>query len=316
LGRFIKTSRAMKSFLISGVSGFLGVKLAKFLLLHNHRVIGLARQKNNSILLDLKSNPNFVYFDGGIKENNLKRLNPFDIDGVYHLASQIPNDDNISYSRFYESNVNTTLLLIRYFQNRSISFFVYTSTNSVFGDPIEGVIDEKSIPTPLNYYALTKYIGEKIINIERHKLKAKHIVIRLCSLFGLHDTYGFINTITSAIGRNQSLELFSQGDVYKTFLNADDAVKLLGNIIDKYTDLESFEIFQIAGEKSLRAIDIAQFVKKQLKSSSSILLSDKKSRYDWNIFVDINKAKRKLDFQPMTMEESITNYLNQKRDEV
>jgi nucleoside-diphosphate-sugar epimerase len=316
LGGFPRRDLRMKIFLITGVTGFLGSKLARFLIEKNHQVIGLGRQNVNSLLSDLQRNPNFIYLQGSISEELLERLNPYSIQGVYHLASQIPSHDNISFNEYFEANVATTQKLISYFQTKQIDFFVYTSTNSVFGNPIQGKIDEQSIPTPLNYYGLTKYLAEKVIQIESPKLHAKAIIIRLCSLFGPRDTYGFLNTISNEFESNREVELFSKGNVYRALLFADDAVKLLAKLIYKYKDLDKFEIFQIAGERSYQTIELAELVKYFLNSNSPIILSDRQSRYDWDVFIDIKKAKEKLDFQPLTMEAGIQLYLNDKKNEL
>lgn len=303
----------MDTYLITGVTGFLGRGLARHLLAKNFQIIGLGRQSANSIPEELKNNPNFIYLEGAITYENLLRLNAFSIKGVFHLASQIPSNNSISYSTYYEANVLTTHQLISYFQNSLLDFFVYTSTNSVFGMPTDDAISENSIPTPLNYYGLTKYISEKLIEIESANWKTKSIIIRLCSLFGPEDTYGFMHTISNEIRSNLEVELFSQGSIYRALLHIDDAIKLLTNMIDMSPSLETFEIFQAAGDESYQTVQIAQSIKKHLNSDSIITLSDRKSRYDWNVFIDISKTKNKLAFQPMPMEEGIELYLNAKK---
>ena len=56
---------------------------------------------------------------------------------------------------------------------------------------------------------------------------------------------------------------------------------------------------------------MASIVKKLKDSSSKIIRSKQKFEYDWNVFVDISKAKEKLNFFPNKLEDAIKKYINE-----
>ena len=306
----------METYLITGVTGFLGSKLAIQLLNNNHKVIGISRSENHSNILECFSHKNFQYIKGEISDSTLEKLNGVEIKGVFHLASQQPNRSDLTYEDYYVGNVLSTLHLIKYFKEKKIDFFIYTSTISVFGKNKNGSIDEDSIPEPINFYGLTKYLAEKILAIESVNWSTPIVVVRLQSIYGKGDGYGIINTFYKQFKNNEDIELYSKGNIFRNLILVEDVIEILKSIIEKHKYLNKFELFHAASKNSLKTLDIALLIKEFLQSSSTITLSDKKYIYDWDVFVNISKAQKKLNFQPHSLEGGINKYLKQLEIEV
>ena len=122
----------MKTYLITGVNGFVGRNLANKLLKQNYKVIGIGRNDDRTIF---KGNNNYNYIKLDLSSDNLNILDRFKINGIFHLASQQPSSKNITYEMYYKSNVESTIKLIKYCNSLSLDFFVFTSTISIFGQP-------------------------------------------------------------------------------------------------------------------------------------------------------------------------------------
>ena len=127
----------MKTYLITGVNGYIGKDLALNLLREDNIVIGVGRLETPKLHV---SNKNFIYLNLDLTDLDfISQIDKFEFNGVFHLASQQPSNKNITYDDFYRSNVLTTIILSNYFNkiikklhslllntaNRVIVFFLY-----------------------------------------------------------------------------------------------------------------------------------------------------------------------------------------------
>ena len=301
--------KIMRTYLITGVTGFVGRNLANKLLKENYRVVGIGRKDYDT---NLNSNKNYYYLKLDLSLDNLNILDDFKINGIFHLASQQPSNKDITYEMFYKSNVESTINLIKYCSSIKLDFFAYTSTISIFGHPHKCPINEDTVPQPENLYSLTKFISEGLLKIESNKLDTKIIVLRLQSVFGNGDGYGIVHTFYEELKKNIDIELYSRGEINRNLVLIDDVVEVLLRLIFKFNDFNKFNIFNVASNNSLSTYEIATIVKDFLKSDANIICSDKKYIFDWDVFVDNSKLKSQLDFNPNSMENAIVKYLKQK----
>ena len=301
--------KIMKTYLITGVNGFVGRNLANKLLKQNYEVIGIGRKEDRT---NLCGNENYHYLKLDLSSNNLNILNSFKINGIFHLASQQPSSKKITYEMYYKSNVESTLNLIKYCNSLALDFFAYTSTISIFGQPNKSTINENTIPQPENFYSLTKYISETMLKIESAKLNTKVLVLRLQSVFGIGDGYGIVHTFYGDLKNNIDVELFSHGKINRNLVLIDDVIEVLYKIIFKHSKLNKFDIFNVASNNSLSTYEIATIVKNFLNSNAKIICSNKKYMFDWDVFVDNSKIKKELDIKLYSLENAIIKYLKNK----
>jgi nucleoside-diphosphate-sugar epimerase len=302
-----------QTFLITGVTGFLGSALANKLLQNGYKVVGIGRSEDTK---GLEKHHNFRYFRGEISSDNLSKLNDYNLNGIFHLASLQPSKSDYTYDDYHKNNVLSTTILINYFKNKPLSFFVYTSTISVFGEKKFEPIDENSFPQPTNFYGLTKYISEKILSIESNEMNTKVVILRLQSIFGKNDGYGIIHTFYDRFKKNLDVELYSNGIIHRNLISLSDTLEVLKSIIDKHSQLNKFEIFHVASSNSLRTLDIAKIIKDYLSSKSKIICLEKKYIYDWDIHINLFKLNKVLNFYPKSLQDSIILYLKEKSNEL
>ena len=301
----------MKTYLITGVNGYIGNDLALNLLREGNIVIGVGRR--TSPKLDI-SNKNFIYINSDLTDLAfISKIDKFEFNGVFHLASQQPSNKNITYDDFYRSNVLSTIILLKYFNKKNLDFFLYTSTISVFGNNNNELIDENTKPNPINYYGLTKYIAESILQIESINFASKLIICRLQSVFGKDDGYGIVYTFYEALTKNEDIEIFSNGTISRNLILLDDVIKALMIISKKFNSIKNFEIFNIASNNSMKTVEIASLMKQHLQSNSIINCVDKKYMFDWDVFVSNKKITNFFNIEFSSMEDAIFSYLKQKK---
>lgn len=302
----------MKTYLITGVNGYIGKNLAFSLVQTGNIVVGLGRLDVPNINFEDKR---FIYIKIDlVNEEFVNHLNKYEFNGVFHLASQQPNSKDLTYDDFYISNVQTTINILKYFNNKSLDFLLYSSTISIFGNNDNNTIDENTIPNPTNYYGLTKYIAESIIKIESNNFSSKLIVLRLQSVFGKNDGYGIVHTFYESMINNKDIDIFSKGEISRNLILIDDVINVLIAFARDFSIVDKYEVFNLASNNSMKTVEIASLIKSYLNSNSVINCVDKKYMFDWDVFVSNKKLVNKLNLTLSSMEEAILSYLIQKNE--
>jgi UDP-glucose 4-epimerase len=302
----------MKTYLITGVNGYIGKNLAFSLVQTGNIVVGLGRLDVPNINFEDKR---FIYIKIDlVNEEFVNHLNKYEFNGVFHLASQQPNSKDLTYDDFYISNVQTTINILKYFNNKSLDFLLYSSTISIFGNNDNNTIDENTIPNPTNYYGLTKYIAESIIKIESNNFSSKLIVLRLQSVFGKNDGYGIVHTFYESMINNKDIDIFSKGEISRNLILIDDVINVLIAFARDFSIIDKYEVFNLASNNSMKTVEIASLIKSYLNSNSVINCVDKKYMFDWDVFVSNKKLVNKLNLTLSSMEEAILSYLIQKNE--
>jgi dTDP-4-dehydrorhamnose reductase len=163
-----------KRILVTGANGQLGSAILNVFKLHHFDVVGTDR----SIMDITKQSQVF---------DVVKQVNP---DVIIHCAAYTAVDkaeeDRVNC---YRVNVDGTRNLAIIAKELKIEF-IYFSTDYVFDGTKPEPYEVSDIPNPINYYGLTKYIGEEIVK----SLITNHYIFRISWVFGPNGK-NFVNTI-------------------------------------------------------------------------------------------------------------------------
>lgn len=306
----------MNTFLITGASGFLGGILTEKLLKNGYKVVGMGR-KRGFLSAEIINDENFTFVEWDLRNNFNERLENFNFDGIFHLASQQPYSNDLTYGDFHKGNVETTLSIMNFAKDKDVRFVVYTSSISLFGKQMgRKYIDENSIPVPADYYSITKYMAEEILEIGLRETRTKVIIIRYPSMFGKNHLGGLVHTYYRSAKEGRDIEVYGKGEKYRNLLYAEDAACVLLKIIENFNKLKKREIFVAGSKNSLKMSETAQIIKELLKSDSKIIGVDKPPSTDGDVFLDLSKAQRILDFDPMTIEDGLKLYIAEASNEI
>ncbi len=182
-----------KTWLITGVAGFIGSNLAEALLKLNQRVIGLDNfstgHKHN--LEQIKESitdkqwKNFNFQEGDITNFETCQTITKDVDIVLHQAAlgSVPRSiDNPILTN--HNNVTGFLNMLTAAKDNGIKRFVYASSSSVYGDSQELPKVEKRIGNLLSPYAVTKYVNELYMGVFQKCYGMEAIGLRYFNVFG------------------------------------------------------------------------------------------------------------------------------------
>ena len=279
---------------ITGSSGFLGGRLVQHFTSEGHKVVGISRR--GSVVLDLAS------------DDAVQRLgelpNP---DVVIHAASKQPSKGSLA--EFVTANVRTTQKVIDALADRPAAKVIYTSTQSVYHRPASLPVNESAPAGGTLPYSATKRWGEQLL--ETVAYTSDVTVLRLPSLYGAGQADSFIDGLARTALRGEPLELFSRGELIRDALHVSDAVKGIASCVRQPAE-RGYVVMNLGCGRAIRAIDYANALVSTLESPSEVIPVDREASQE-NLYADIERARQLIQFDPMSLEESMTVYANELR---
>lgn len=201
----------MAKILVAGGCGYIG----------SHTIVDLIENGFDVISIDNNSRSNPRILEGvekitGKKIKNYKvDLCNFDdtfavfqenadIEGIIHFAAYKAVGESVEKPLMYfENNLNSLINLLKCVQEFNVPYFVFSSSCTVYGNPDEMIVTEKTPPKPAESpYGYTKQMGEQIINEFAKSAGTQCILLRYFNPVGAHKS---ILIGEMPIGRPQNL---------------------------------------------------------------------------------------------------------------
>lgn len=182
-----------KTWLVTGVAGFIGSNLLETLLKLNQRVVGLDNfatgyQRNLDEVQGLVSPgqwANFRFIEGDIRKLPDCQIACAGVDYVLHQAAlgSVPRSlaDPIATN---ETNVSGFLNMLVAARDAKVQSFTYAASSSTYGDHPALPKVEENIGNPLSPYAVTKYVNEVYASVFARSYRFKAIGLRYFNVFG------------------------------------------------------------------------------------------------------------------------------------
>jgi UDP-N-acetylglucosamine 4-epimerase len=325
----VQLSTVPKTWLITGVAGFIGSNLLETLLKLNQRVVGLDNfatgyQRNLEEVRSLVGPDkwaNFNFIKGDIR-------NLFDcqqacegVDYVLHQAAlgSVPRSvaDPISTNA---ANVTGFLNMLVSARDSKVKRFVYAASSSTYGDHPTLPKVEENIGKPLSPYAVTKFVNELYADVFARSYGFKTIGLRYFNVFGQRqDPNGAYAAVipkwTSALLKGEPVYINGDGETSRDFCHVANAVQ--ANILSALVTCSNQgtsplnQVYNIAVGDQTTLNELYQLICKTLKSfgikATETEAKDKFSSPIYRAFregdvrhslADIRKAQRLLGYYP------------------
>jgi len=289
---------------ITGCSGFLGTRLTTHLSAEGHSVVGLLRRgcstATRSLTIDLSR---------AVSKNTLQSLLEDDgtPDVVIHAAAKQPGPGELS--AFLNSNVHAASNLVDVLSDFSPKLVIYTSTLSVYGQPLSLPVDETKPAGGSLPYGATKRWAEQLF--EKLQDRSRVVVLRLPSLYGVGQADSFVDGLARSAQRDQPIELFSRGELIRDAVHVNDVVKAIDNCLELQPEV-GFFVLNLGCGRPIKTIEYAQQLVDALNSHSDIIPVDRRGSH-FDLYADIAEARRLLGFEPMSLADSMSVYANELR---
>ena len=215
---------APKTWLVTGVAGFIGSNLLEHLLKMNQTVVGLDNfatgyQRNLAEVKDLVSHEQwqrFSFIEGDIR--NLKDCQQAceGVDYVLHQAAlgSVPRSINDPITTD-GTNIGGFLNMLVAARDAGVASFTYAASSSTYGDHPALPKVEENIGKPLSPYAVTKYVNELYADVFAKTYGFNTIGLRYFNVFGKRqDPNGAYAAVIPkwAAGMIQNDDIFINGD--------------------------------------------------------------------------------------------------------
>lgn len=146
---------------------------------------------------------------------------------------------------------------------------IYISTDFVF-DGTKEIYSEEDIPNPLNWYAWTKYEGEKIIQVS----KIPWIIVRIASPYrAAFERLDFVRAILKRLQEGMSVAAVTDHKFTPTFI--DDICPAIDALINS----NSQGIFHVVGSQSLTPYEAAVLIAKEFDLDTTQISKTTRSEF-------------------------------------
>jgi len=286
--------------LITGANGFLGHYLVKALLEKEYDVIATGRGESRLSF----SHANFIY-------QPLDFTDPFGVHDCFQQAKpevvihagamSKPDDCEQNQWQAYVVNVEGTLNLLLNAEEQQ-SFFILISTDFVF-DGEQGMYKEEDKPGPINFYGKTKLEAEEAVQ----EYKDDWAIVRTVLVYGkpYSGRDNIISLVRKKLENGESYRVFS--DQLRTPTYVEDLVSGILSIVER----RATGIYHLSGIDVLSPYEMALRTADHLKLDNSLIENATKetfmqpARRPAKTGFIIEKAKKKLGFNPISFEEGL-----------
>ena len=275
---------APKTWLVTGVAGFIGSNLLEHLLKLNQKVVGLdnfitGHQHNLDEVRDLVSKEQwegFTFIKGDIRNyqdcEKALTVEGQEIDYVLHQAAlgSVPRSisDPITTNT---TNITGFLHMLQAAKEADVKSFIYAASSSTYGDHPVLPKAEENIGNPLSPYAVTKYVNELYAGVYAKTYGFRTIGLRYFNVFGQRqDPDGAYAAVipkwTAAMIQGEDVFINGDGETSRDFCFIENTVQM--NILAATAgDEVKDEVYNVAVGDRTTLNDLYQSIQSALKES-------------------------------------------------
>ena len=228
-----------RTWLVTGVAGFIGSNLLETLLNLDQRVVGLDNfatgHRRNLVEVQSLVSPTqwarFSFVEGDICTLADCRQACAGVDHVLHQAAlgSVPRslEDPITTNR---ANIDGFLNMLVAARDAQVKSFTYAASSSTYGDHPALPKVEANIGKPLSPYAVTKYVNELYAEVFSRSYGFHSIGLRYFNVFGPRQDPGgayaaVIPRWTDALLKGEPVFINGDGETSRDFCFVDNAVQ-------------------------------------------------------------------------------------------
>jgi len=309
----------MKTYLITGVAGFIGSAIAQRVIENGDRVIGIDNFLTGYRRPILEK---IDFIEGDIsKKEDIEKLSQYKIDAIFHLAAQ--SSGEISYDKpEYDVLTNSlgTLNLLNFAVKNKIRRFIYASTMSIYGDVEDRAIPENECPKPKSYYGITKLAGENYVKAFSDRLDTTSF--RLFNVYGEGQNMenlkqGMVSIYLAYFMKNRPVFVKGSKDRFRDFIYIDDVV----DIWLKSVDLEvSFgKVYNLGTGVKTKVETLLKALAKAWGDENYPIeyASYGTSGDTFGIYADISRLKKDFNWSPkVKLQDGVNRFVKWVKDEM
>lgn len=194
-------------------------------------------------------------------------------EGVTDVVYLISTVDNYNvYEDPYldiDTNLTTLIRVLESCKGKDITFN-FISSWFVYGD-VELPAKETDHCNPKGFYSITKRAAEQLLVSYCETFGLKYRILRLANVLGNTDKKvskkkNALQYMINEIKKNNEIELYDGGNIYRDYIYVDDVVVAINLIIEKGN---SNQIYNVGNGYKVLLVEVLEYVKNKTKSTSN-----------------------------------------------
>lgn len=249
-----------KKLYITGVSGFIGSRLAKLCLNRGFKVVGITR----SAAIEVRQTLGIEVIEADLNDKSDLVLHP--AEAIIHCATA-----NDILSKKLSDGLSLSILgtskILEASKNAKISNIIFFSTAQVYGTELKGYYDEGTTVDCKSSYAINHYLGEELCKFYCKAHDFNIIALRPSNVYGVPE----INSVNrktlvpmcfvdEAI-KQSSITLRSSGKQTRNFISIDELAETVFETIDNFP--KGFSLRNCGSNYYPSMLEIVDIVSKQ-----------------------------------------------------
>lgn len=304
---------AGKQVLVTGGLGFLGSNLVIKLLGLGARVTIVDAMiphlgGNEFNIEPVKDDPRLRVNIGNIQDCDTMEHLVKGMDHIFHLASQVSHilGERDPIPDIQHNIVGTAAILQSCRINNPGVKLLYTGTRGQYGSAMKNPVAEDASLRPLGVHEATKLAAENFLLAYHRRHGIRCVLTRLTNIYGPRaqmksGSYGVVNWFVRQALEGGTIALHGGGSYKRDFLFVDDCIQDLLQLAE--SEEAHGEVFNVGSDTVASYADIARLII-EIAGSGRAEVTDfteeRKSTEPGDIYLDVSKLKRTIDWGPRT----------------
>jgi UDP-glucose 4-epimerase len=281
--------------LVLGGNGFIGFNLVDRLVEEGHKV----RVYDRSSLQLHEQKKNVEYKCGSLNDIVSVTQALHEVDVVFHLiSSSIPSTSNLSPVDDIKDNLADTVGLLECMKKMSIHRIVYLSSGgTIYGDSKKEIITEEHDLNPNCSYGIVKLAVEKYLSMYARLYQFEPVILRVSNPYGPRQgkagLQGLIGTVLAKVIKNESVEIWGNGEVIRDYIFVTDLVDACIRAINSNVS----GIFNIGSGVGHSVNQIIKYIEELTDKEIQVNYTKAREVDVKKVVLDVGKAKRELEWE-------------------
>jgi len=237
--------------LITGITGFVGLNLAKYLE-EEYEIQGVSRKKTSSLI---------SYNDLNEEALNISKA-------FIHLAGKAHDLKKTSEDKeYFEVNTELTKTLFDKFLESTCEVFIYMSSVKAVADSIKGKLTEEVVPNPITVYGKSKLAAEQYILSKELPKNKKVYILRPCMIHGPGNK-GNLNLLYTFVSKGIPYP-FGRYENQRSFLSIENLSFVIRELVENKNIPSG--VYNVADDDSLSTKELVKSIAKVIDKKTKIL---------------------------------------------
>ncbi len=296
---------------VTGAAGFIGSHLCQRLLSMGWEVVGVdcfrdyyspeIKRKNLRTCL---SHPSFSLIGEDLVASNFSFLKGGDY--VFHLAAQpgVRKSWGKEFNYYLQDNILATQRLLEASLEKGISFFVFASSSSVYGNSPNFPLREDSRPLPFSPYGVTKLAAENLLRLYYENFSLPSVSLRFFTVFGPRQRPDMaFHRALKAILTGEEFTVYGDGSQIRDFTHVEDIVD---GVIGAVEGARAGEVYNLGSGREVSLRDALSIMERVTGRPLKLKFVEAAKGDVRKTLADITRARKDFGYRPRkTLEEGI-----------